>query len=262
MRSTSKCNSARTLGVVLSTIGLCLSSLAWSDPVNIVPYGSVGPNLVDFEDVAGAGCPGVNYDTILLTGGASLAERFAGQILTYEGDNDVLSGTPTAPLTLQVGAPGQNLAVGQDTGTNGLYPYGPLGFPHPEGYGEGAFAILFPAPVSQFGLEGYYGGSAAAAGDRPAAPPGDLQAAGLLVDNTILQFFRNDGSLISIVTVSVPHTVAAFGFEREGSVCDIAGVSVHNIDGGGLGYDNLKYGEVLPTPVDSGTWGAIKARYQ
>jgi hypothetical protein len=192
-------------------------------PINPKPYSLIGPNFVDFNDVMGASFPGIKYDGILSSGGLDFAERFVGQILTFNGDLDELSGLPTGPLTLQVGNPGQNLSVGQDLGDNGLYPYGPKGFPNADGYGEGAFALLFPAPVSEFGFESFFSSG------------GEI----------FVQFFKNNGEFIDVVVVAGGGT---FGFEREGLIKDIAGVTIHTLDPGGLAYDNIVYGEPIPIP--------------
>lgn len=204
---------------------LALSSSLSAAPINAIAYLSSGANVVDFEDVAGAAFPGVNVDGILATGGVTIAERFVGQTLGVNGDLDVLSGLPSGPLTLQVGAPGANVAIGTDTGTNGLYPYGPLGFPAANGYGEGSFAVLFPGLVSSFGIELFFGAD---------------------TSSTFLDFFAADGSLIDAVTIM---GIGTFGFARDGGAQDIAGVSIYTADAGGLGYDNLRYGDAITTAV-------------
>jgi len=207
----------------VSVLGALLTGAARLEaaPINLAAYLSTGPNVVDFSDVAGAAFPGVNYDGVLVSGGARFAERFVGQTLGVLGANDTLSSSASGPLTLQTGLAGQNLAVGTDLGTNGLYPYGPVGFPGPDGYGEGSFAILFPGPVSTFGFESFFGDAASA---------------------TTLDFFRADGSLIATVAVV---GVGSFGFARDLGIQDIAGVSVWTADPGGLSYDNFRYGPVV-----------------
>lgn len=210
----------QTWNGLVAAVAMALSSAGLAAPINPGVYGAIGPNLVDFEDVVGGAFPGVNYDGILVTGGVSIAERFVGQTLSFSGDLDVLSGVPSGPLTLMTGAAGQNVAVGTDTGTNGLYPYGPDGFPSPSGYGEGAFAVLFPGLVSEFGFESFFGGGSM----------------------TFLDFFASDGSLIGSATAA---GIGSFGFTREGGVHDIAGVSVYTNDPGGLGYDNFRYDDVV-----------------
>jgi hypothetical protein len=89
-----------------------------AQPIILVPYSSIGPNRVDFEELPAVPPPGLILDEILVSGNASFAERFAGQILTIEppigfggGPFDVLSGVPSDPLTLQPGDPDKNLTV-------------------------------------------------------------------------------------------------------------------------------------------------------
>ena len=115
-----------------------------------------GPNTSNFEDVTGSPFPGTVYNGVLTSGGIRYAERFAGQTLGFSGDNDVLSGAPSNPLTLQVGAANQNLDVGFDNGTNDLIPCGLLGCSDPNGYGEGSLAALFPTLVSQVGFQSFF----------------------------------------------------------------------------------------------------------
>ena len=93
--------------------------------------------------LAGGGAPGTNYDGIIVSGGASFAERFDGQTLSASGDFDVLSGSPNDPLALQTGAAGENLDVFDNVGTQVLGGVGTLGFPNPAAIGEGSFAVLF-----------------------------------------------------------------------------------------------------------------------
>lgn len=191
---------------------------AHASPINVVAYDATGKSLIDFEDAAASPFPGTVYNGVLASGGATLSERFAGQVLSFAGDNDVLSGNPTGPLTLQAGAANQNLDLGTDNGTHNLIPCGPRGCADPNGYGEGAFAVLFAGGTSYFGFQEFFA-------DSPNAV-------------TTLDFFNATGGLIQRVTVG---TSGTFGFSREGGVADIAGVSVFTGDAGGLGYDNLLY---------------------
>ena len=216
---------------LVGTISAVAFGSATAAPINVVGYGTVGPDIVTFSDIATGTFPGfVNYDGILVSGGVSFAERFVGQTLGASGNNDTLGVAASSPLALQVGLPGQNLSGGADLGIVGLYPCGPLGCSNADGYGEGSFAMLFPTLVSQVGLEAYYADTTA--------------------DNLFLQFFGADGSLIDSVTVATgtglgPH---AFGFAREGGVRDVRGVSVYNTDPGGLAFDNITFNR-LTTPA-------------
>jgi len=223
----------------LAIMGFVAPTVA--QPIDLVPYDSIGPNLVDFEDLPSVPFPGVNVDGILnvMTANSdsrvvSLAERFVGQTVGVIGDFDVLRGTPTDPLTLQPGAPGKNLAVATMAGSHTLVPYGEAGFPSFNAYGEGAFAVLFPAPVSQFGFQAFF-----SHGGDPA----------------VVQFFRGDGTLIDAITVIVPGGIGphSFGFMRESGINDIAGVSIHNRDLGGLAYDNLVFDEGADKVLLAGT---------
>lgn len=193
--------------------------------------------LVNFEDVTGGDEPGTNYDGILTSGGVRFAERFAGQVLGSagpEGRFDVLSGTPDASLSLAIGEPGQNVSVSIPGGlaSQVLTGLGPFNGGHPEfdAIGEGSFAALFERDLSEFGFDllGGHGGSAT------------------------LDFFRRDGSLIERVTLSDLQPSGSFGFQRDGGVFDIAGVSVYNNDEGGIAIDNVVYraqpGGVVPEP--------------
>jgi hypothetical protein len=101
---------------------------------------------------------------------------------------------------------------------------GDLGCSDPDGRGEGAVAVMFPAPVSEFGFVSGGGND------------GDI----------VVQSFRSDGTRIAEITVvadaSFPD-VNRFGFMRENEVQDIAGVSIHTPDPAGLLYDDFVFGE-------------------
>lgn len=205
-------------------LALGLSGAAQAAAINIAGYSAVGRHLIDFEDVAGTNFPGITYNGILTSGGATFAERFQGQTLSFVTDTatgaplDVLSGTPTGPLTLAPGAAGKNLAIGTDS-TKNLLPCGDRTCADPNGYGEGSFAVLFSGGVSYFGMQQLFGHDT--------------------TKLTTLDFFNSSGGLIQRVTVNA--TSSFVGFSREGGVKDIVGVSVFTRDPGGLSYDNLVY---------------------
>jgi hypothetical protein len=201
-----------------SAFALCLAAPAHA-AISSALYlpGFFGHATIDFEDQPAVPFPGVVYDGILTSNGQPFAERFVGQTLSFNGDNDVLSGAPSGPLTLQVGAPSQNLDLGTDDGTHDLIPCGPLGCSNPDGYGEGAFAVLFPSPVSYFGLQQLFADS--------------------LTSHTTLDFFDSAGSLLLHTSVLSHDGELAW----QSTARDIAGVSVFTDDPGGLGYDNLLF---------------------
>ena len=144
--------------IVLAFALLSCAPYVLADSINVVPYASLtGTALITFEDIAGGPGSRTNYDGILTFGGASFAERFLGQTLSFSGDFDVLSGAPVGPLALQVGAAGQNLSVTEFSipsfcCTTVLSGLGPLGFPASSAIGEGSVAVLFVFDQSQFGF--------------------------------------------------------------------------------------------------------------
>ncbi|MCK4511557.1 hypothetical protein KAW64_07460 [bacterium] len=174
--------------------------------------------IITFEDVAGGPEPGTNYDAIFESDGADFAERFVGQSLSYSGDFDVLSGLPTTPLSLQVGAANENVGIMyyEPWLSQVLYGLGPLGFPNYDAIGEGAFAVLFDYDQSEFGFD-LMGGDDG---------------------NVYVSFFKRDGSLIDVFTLTNV-TAGSYGFRRVGGVNDIAGIAVYNDDPAGVGFDNL-----------------------
>ncbi len=181
------------------------------DPSSITCTGNI-----TFDDVSGGGAPGTNYDAIFESNGADFGERFMGQSLGFVGDNDMLSGSPSGALQLQVGAPGQNLNVFFYTSSQVLTGLGPNGFPSADAIGEGAFAVLFDFDQSEFSFELVGGNNG----------------------NAYVEFYRRDGSLVDAVTLT-NLTDQTYAFQRAGAVRDIAGISIWNDDLAGIGFDNL-----------------------
>jgi hypothetical protein len=227
-----------------------IATSASAAPVNQVAYASLtGTQLITFDDVAGGLPPGTNYDSIFESGNTAFGERFAGQTLTTVGNFDQLSGTPSGPLTLLVGAAGRNLNIyTRGTGTQVLTGLGPLGFPDFDAIGEGSFALLFDFDQSEFGfqLTGGNGG------------------------NAFISFFQRNGTLIETITLS-SLADTFYGFRRDGGVKDIAGLSIWNNDLSGIAFDNLKQDvagvpdRVVPEPASyallaSGLAGVILLR--
>ncbi|THD64123.1 MAG: PEP-CTERM sorting domain-containing protein [Phenylobacterium sp.] len=186
--------------------------------------------MVTFDDLAGGfvnGGVGVDYDGVVVDNGVAFAERFKGQTLSYNGNFDVLSGNPTGPLTLVAGAPNQNLNIFTEISSNVLAPDGPVGYPNDDGIGEGAVSFLFSTDQSQFGFQlvGGNGGDAT------------------------VSFYANDGSLLQSITLTNLSS-AAYGFETDGGLKDVRGVSITNVDPYGIALDNLKYD--VPSDIGAG----------
>ena len=184
--------------------------------IQVAPGTLTGTGLITFDDVVGGIAPGTNYNAIFESNGADFAERFVGQSLSFSGDSDILSGTPTGPLALQVGAANQNLNVFTYTTSQVLSGLGPLGFPDFDAIGEGSFAVLFDFDQSEFGFDlvGGNGGSAT------------------------VNFFRRNGSLIDTIILSGLSNTS-YGFKQMSGIKEIAGISIYNTDLGGVGFDNL-----------------------
>ncbi|MBM4329804.1 MAG: PEP-CTERM sorting domain-containing protein [Deltaproteobacteria bacterium] len=201
---------------------LGFSGISGGTPINQVPYASLtGSGLVTFDDIPGGWAPGTNYDAIIKFYEADFGERFVGQTLLTSGDFDILSGSPTGPLSLAAGAPNQNLNVFLATSggitSQVLAGLGPKEYPNFKAIGEGSIAVLFHYDQSDFGFR-ILGGN-----------EGDAY----------LSFFRRDGSLIQDITLSGLSNSTFYGFQREGGIKDIGGISIYNTDPGGIAFDSF-----------------------
>jgi hypothetical protein len=199
---------------------LLISPVVASAQILQIAAGSLtGSAVADIEDV-GAG----NYDGILTSGGLQFAERFAGQTLSLSGDFDVLNTTASGPLSLVTGASLRNVNVLLFGGSNVVDGLGNTGFPNFNAIGEGSLAVLFAVDQSQIGFD----------------------VVGSNAGQGIVDFFRRDGSHIQRVTIN-SLADQTYAFERVGSIADIAGISLHNFNGGGVGFDNFVHNPV-PEP--------------
>ena len=225
--------SVLSLSLVLGMV-LTAPTSAAQPALTTCGYASISGPLVDFE-----GLTAQNYDTVLTSQGVQFGERFMGQTLTIDSsiapfEFDVLSGTPSAPLTVQVGLVDQNISVAPIVMGQGLIGLSPLAaLPPPDanivhGVGEGSVAMLFPAPASRVGFR---------LGGGHAVPQNMI----------FLDFFRTDGS--SIVSFSLTASNAVFGFCRDADIEDIAGVSIYNIDLGGVTFDDVVFQSTAAAPL-------------
>jgi hypothetical protein len=223
--------------IICSAVFALAASSALAAPINLTSYASLtGSQIVTFDDIAGGGAPGTNYNGAISSNGVGLGERFVGQTVASVGGFDQLGGAPAGALTLAFGAANQNLNVFVNGSSQVLTGLGPTGYPDFGAIGEGAFSVLFSSDQSEFGFQlvGGNGGEA------------------------FLSFFRADGSLIDNVTLA-GLADNFYGFSREGGLSDIRGISIWNNDGGGIGFDNLKHdvaSNVEPVPEPS-TWAML-----
>ncbi|MHC4416111.1 MAG: hypothetical protein ACYS0G_12590 [Planctomycetota bacterium] len=219
--------------VLAAAFAGALSSLAGAQISMVDPGTLTTTDVEDFDALAGGLPPGTNYDGIIAGAGISFAERFVGQILSFNGDFDVVMGNPSGPLALQVGDPNENLNVlfDLDIFSNVLNGLGPLGYPDIDAIGEGAVAILLAIDHFELGI--------------------DVTGVGDVGDVTF-DFFRRDGSFIDSLSFD-PVSNGSFAFRRDGNTEDIAGVVITNTDPAGLGYDDVRYNapaQELILPVD------------
>jgi len=194
-------------------------------------------HATSFSKIDGGPTPGTNYDDVLNVGALYFAERFAGQSASPSGDFDAISGSPTKPLQLQAGEPGQNLDVFDYSG-NVLAGLGHLGYKDIDAIGEGSIAIYFPDAQSKvkLSLVGGNGGDAT------------------------LTFYREDGSLIDEVVVSNLGDLS-YGFGTLDESHSIAGILIQNTDESGIGVTEICY-DTFVTSADRITWGSLKRLFR
>lgn len=215
---------------------LLASVLAHAGPINIIDYRAISnEHVITFSGVDGGLGPGTNYDDLIVTGGVSFGEHFAGQTVYFRetdyGGSDLIAGQPDGELTLLAGTPNRNLVVlfsDSERGNNVLTGAGIWGYPTFAGVGEGAIAMLFSTDQSQVGLSilGDDGGE------------------------VFLSFYRRDGSLIDAITLT-GNSVLDYGFGREGGIADVAGMTIYSTDIAGIEIDNIQHdvASLVPEPA-------------
>jgi hypothetical protein len=221
-------------------IATAFSTLLWvghagAQAVLLTSYDALEPELgakIDFEGLPRTPSPGRAVEGIAQFEGASLAERFAGQIVAQSDGFDALQLTPAAPLSLQPGAPGQNLAVEfVYFMSNLMMGTAPPGHPSRQGGGEGAVSILFDRDQKALGFR---------VASEP-QPRDGYAAKGWMQ----VSFYRRDGSLIDRLDVELDWSLAGYGFRRVGDAEDIAGISITNRDPEGVMIDDVIFDQML-----------------
>jgi len=239
-------------GIVSCAVQVANASILQVDYASL--SGIAGAN---FEDLGLADNEQIHFDSIFESGNTSFGESFAGQTVTTNGDFDVLSGTPTGPLTLLPGGTLTNVTAvdggAGDVGNTAIAGSGPTGFPNYDAAGEGSIAILFDFGQSEFGFDivGANGGSAT------------------------VQFWDVNGSLLDEIVLSLGSSIfTPVGFRTDDNAYSIAGVSIYNDDFGGIGFDNFIFnvagvpgtpGASVPEPstfalLGLGLFGAFSSR--
>lgn len=178
---------------------------------------------ITFDDQTSGYGPGRPQTGTMALPGASFGEIFAGQTLEFEGDFDRITGTASAPLSVQ-SSTGQNLSILRLSDTNVLSGFGPAGYPKDAATGEGAIAVLFDRdqPSLRFDLRGGEGGSA------------------------MVTFLARDGNIIDHWTL-MDLSEAAYAFEINETSPHIAGMVITNQDPDGIAFDGLMFERAEPT---------------
>ncbi|KMW60604.1 hypothetical protein AIOL_000768 [Candidatus Rhodobacter oscarellae] len=204
------------------------ATAAWPQAIQQVPYETLEQELgalIDFENYPKRASPGRALEGTQVFEGARIAERFRGQLVAQEAGFDALLLAPQSPLTLEPGAPGQNLAVEFIFFmSNQLMGIAPPGFPKRNGGGEGAVSILFDRDQSALGFR-----VTAEPEPKTPAPKGWIEVA----------FYRRDGTLIDTAEVELEWMLAGYGFRRSDGAEDIAGISITNRDPQGVMIDDV-----------------------
>jgi len=180
--------------------------------------------IFDFDSVPNPRSPWTPYVTITAPG-VVIGERLVGQTTTPSGAYEIVSGTPKVPLTMDGSVPltsGVSVFAGLTPNDLDLGPEGTSGWPNANSLGEGSFTVLYELDQKTVGFSIGYANLA-------------NQAQALFYDRT--------GGLIGSLTVVHPgastnDVPVAFSVK---SGPWIAAMSVNNTDGGGLGYDDLRY---------------------
>lgn len=161
-----------------------------------------------------------NVAGLITQTGATYGERFSGQTLTTVGGFDVLSGTPSAALTLLANPTlADNIGILSFGGSNVIY--GDLG----GAVGEGALSILLAMGTDVFGFN----------------------IIGTNIGAFTAQFFGSAGNLLGSITQATPAD-AFFGF-RTTAGDRIFGVSITNTDPAGIAYDNVTFNQLVGNAV-------------
>ncbi len=172
----------------------------------IINNAMVGNSLHDFATSTTG-----SYSGLLTLNGASYGEHFTGQTVTVVNDLDVITGIPDTQLNLVANLnAADNIGLVSYQGNNAI-------FGDVAGMvGEGALSVLFDIETDVLGF------------DIVGSNNGDFT----------VDFFANDGSLLNSITQSV--TNSFFGFSVQTGAL-ISGISITNIDIGGIGFNNFTF---------------------
>jgi len=203
----------------------------------IVQGGSAaGLDVFTFDSVPNPTAPWTPYQSISGSGFV-LGERLTGQATgasSTQPNNEVVSGTPSTPLTIDLTRPfttGVSVFSGfSSSGDLDMAPEGVLGWSNPDSLGEGAWSVVFGADQSRVAFDVGYGDAA---------------------NTTQVLFYDRAGNLLGAINAVHPATGVS-QFQLVFSVtsgASIAAMTVNNTDPGGLGFDDLRYAVPAPSAL-------------
>lgn len=220
--------------------GLLLANPLSAQGIEPTAYDTVLENtlgLINFEILPPRPEPGYALNHGIAFEGGRIGSSFSGQRIAAEDGFDRLISSPSAPLALLTGEPGQGLSVAthRGFGSMALYPLGPAGFPAIEARGEGSLAILFDEDVCQVGLLVH--------SDYPDPLGADPMPRGAVM----LSAYARSGELMGSLSNRLQPGVTAHALRSTDSRAAIAGLTVENSDPGGIAVDDITFGPCAQT---------------
>ena len=215
--------------------------MASAQEVGPVPYSSIKspPAIaVDLPDVPDGS--GITLEGTYSFFGGRIGRTFKGQSVQsrefYGELFDELVGNPSNPLTLNSDS-GASLWIGDPIGSASLALSGIS--QHPSGsndpIGAGSISILFDEPVCQFAFKANI--------KRPMRPISGNYIRGPLR----VTFYTAEGNVLGEYVLGRDDSTS-FGFSQStGAIPSISGITVENIDEGGIAVSDMKYNiECMP----------------
>jgi len=181
-----------------------------------------GLAVEDFEWVSGN--PFVTLSNATL--GITFGEKLIGQTNSPSGGFDIISGTPSTPLTMDTFVAanyGVSILYSYWSGGNVIAGSGTTGYPNYSAIGEGALTALFGLDQSVIGFT-------------------VVGAEGGAMD---IQFFDRSGSLLGDLAVGLGWGESAYAFTSDAT--DIAAFTIDNTNGGGIAFDDFRF-QPIPAP--------------
>ncbi|NNU79922.1 hypothetical protein HMH01_05665 [Halovulum dunhuangense] len=229
----------------LTIAALCMMAppLAAQSRIEVIPYDDIAVppgTQIDFEGLSVHSDRGLMpVDGLLVLKGVALGERFEGQgagtRISPEGiAHDRILERPTAPLAVEPGPRGGNLAIAQSDpafGSSVLLPTGPgaADGDADHRHGEGAVALRFDQDQCMLGFAVYLDGL----GGTVAA----LEAGW----NLRVTFYDRDGRILGEMSQLRSGGLQTAAYRDRSGVPMIAGAMIENLDIGGIALDDLRF---------------------